>query len=251
MMRPRFGTLNLVHGDDLPQVDRPNVLVRFFGEEQMVSERGLEAFWILPTPFFQELAAGVFTGDNETAFGRGSLRDPLVLSRLRTFFELEEWGGLQVDLSGGTGTTDGDRRNAIAGVGLKYKWKPLTGVGFPVVTLAGEAIYGNRTVLIEAAAGEDVDRLVERFERWGYYLYGQYDWTKRWAVGLRHDWTELPAEDGREWAISPYLQFKPSEFLRFRVQYKYTGGFGTVDRDANELFVQGTFFMGTHPTERF
>jgi hypothetical protein len=30
-MRPRFGTLNTLHQDDLPQVDRPNVLTRFFG----------------------------------------------------------------------------------------------------------------------------------------------------------------------------------------------------------------------------
>jgi len=40
LMRPRFGTLNAVHEDDLPQVDRPDVLRRFFGEEQLNSERG-------------------------------------------------------------------------------------------------------------------------------------------------------------------------------------------------------------------
>src|SRR5205823_9801196 len=145
LMQPRFGTLNVVHMDDLPQVDRPNVLTRFFGEEELNLEKGLEAGLILPTPFYEELSLGVFDGDNEVAFGRGSLRDPLVLGRLRSFFELEEWGGLQVDLSGGTGSTAENRRNTLAGVGLKYKWASLVGYGFPVVTLASEALYSYRT----------------------------------------------------------------------------------------------------------
>jgi hypothetical protein len=262
LMPPRFGTLNVVHEEDLPQVDRPDVLRRFFGQEQMNTEKGAEAFWLLPLPFYQELSLGVFNGDNEQAFGRGSLRDPLVLSRLRSFFEFGETGGaLQVDVSGGTGVTEQDRRNNIAGLGLKYKWFPATGYSFPVITLAGEAIYGHRTTersppdvaeLAEATGEPDtaVVRAVERWERWGYYLYGQYDWTKRWNVGLRYDWTELPASTGREWALSPYLTFKPSEFLRFRVQYKHTDGRGLV-RDNDEVFLQGSFIMGAHPTERF
>jgi hypothetical protein len=262
LMMPRFGTLNVVHEDDLPQVDRPDVLRRFFGQEEMNTEKGVEAFWLLPLPFYEELSLGVFNGDNEFAFGRGSLRDPLVLSRLRSFFEFGESGGaLQVDVSGGTGVTEQDRRDNIAGLGLKYKWFPATGYSFPVITLAGEAIYGNRTTersradvaeLAEATGAPDtaVVRAVERWERWGYYAYGQYDWTKRWNVGLRYDWTELPTSTGREWALSPYLTFKPSEFLRFRVQYKHTDGTGLV-RDNDEVFLQGSFIMGAHPTERF
>ena len=246
LMRPRFGTLNVVDEDDLPQVDRPDVLRQFFGEEQMNTEKGLEAVWLLPTPFYEEVSLGVFNGDNEVAFGRGSLRDPLVLSRLRSFFELEEWGGLQVDLSGGTGVTADNQRHTIAGVGLKYKWAPLVGYGFPVVTLAGEAIYSHRT--LRDTSGE---RGTRRLERWGLYLYGQYDWSKRWAAGVRYDWTDLPTVTGHAWALSPYLQLRPSEFLRFRMQYKHSDGVGLGPHEANEFFLQGTFIMGAHPTERF
>ncbi len=263
LMRPRFGTLNVVHEDDLPQVDRPDVLRRFFGQEELNTEKGLEAFWLLPLPFYQELSLGVFNGDNQFAFGRGSLRDPLVLSRLRSFFEFGDNGGaLQADISGGTGVTDQDRRNTIAGLGLKYKWFPATGYAFPVITLAGEAVYSNRTTHLTdpevaelaEATGDPADariRATERWERWGYYSYGQYDWTKRWGAGLRYDWTELPAAAGHAWALSPYLTFKPSEFLRFRVQYKHTDGSGPLLRDDDEVFLQGSFIMGAHPTERF
>jgi len=246
LMRPRFGTLNVVHMDDLPQVDRPNVLTRFFGEEELNLEKGLEAGFILPTPFYEELSLGVFDGDNETAFGRGSLRDPLVLGRLRNFFELDAWGALQLDVSAGTGATVDDRRNTVADVGLKYKWAPTTGYAFPVVTLAGEAIYGNRKL-----RDNDGTLVERRAERWGQYLYGQVDVDKRWAAGLRYDWTERPTTPGREWALSPYVQFKPSEFLRFRLQYKHTAETGSVSRETDEIFLQGSFVLGAHPTERF
>ena len=245
VMRPRFGTLNSVHQDDLPQVDRPNVLTRFFGEEQLDGEKGGEAFWVLPLPIYNELSVGVFDGDNEVAFGRGSLRDPLVVGRWRTFFELEERGGLQIDLSAASGLSDDGHRNTVTGLGAKYKWA-APGSGFPLFTIAGEALYGIRTV-----ADDRVARGVRHPHRGGGYLYAQYDFIRRWALGLRGDWTELPVDRGREWAISPYLQFKPSEFLRFRAQYKRTEGWGAAERVANEFFLQGTFILGAHPTERF
>ena len=248
VMRPRFGTLNVVHQDDLPQIDRPNVLSRFFGEEQLDGEKGVEAFWVLPLPVYNELSIGAFDGDNDVAFGRGTLRDPLVIGRWRTFFEFEEHGGLQLDLSAASGIATDAHRNTILGLGAKYKWA-APGSGFPLFTIAGEALYAMRTVTTD---GDDTtpprDR---RFDRWGAYLYGQWDLNRRWAFGVRGDWTELAVERGREWAVSPYLQFKPSEFLRFRAQYKHTEGTGAVERVANEFFLQGTFILGAHPTERF
>ena len=243
LMRPRFGTLNTVHQDDLPQVDRPNVLARFFGEEELDGERGIEAFWILPFSTYHELSVGVFDGDNETAFGPGSLRDPLLIGRWRTFFELEELGGLQLDVSAATGSTADGHRNTVIGVGGKYKWIGA-GSGFPVLTLAAEGLGGFRGVDTDSGGAAHV-------ERWGAYAYAQYDVNRRWAAGLRGDWTELPVERGREWALSPYVQFKPSEFLRFRLQYKHTEGRGAVERSAEELFLQGSFILGAHPTERF
>jgi hypothetical protein len=245
LMRPRFGTLNAVHQGDLPQVDRPNVLSRFFGEEQLEGERGVEAFWVLPLSSYHELSVGVFDGDNEVAFGRGSLRDPLVIGRWRAFFELEDLGGLQLDASVASGVTADHHRNTVAGAGVKYKWM-APGVGLPIVTLAGEALAAFRHVGPDATASSE-----RRLDRWGGYLYGQYDHDRRWAAGVRGDWTELPTERGHEWALSPYLQFKPSEFLRFRLQYKHTEGTGVVRRVADELFLQGTFILGAHPTERF
>ena len=245
LMRPRFGTLNVVHQDDLPQVDRPNVLARFFGEEQLDGERGIEAFWVLPASMYHELSLGLFDGDNEVAFGRGSLRDPLLIGRWRTFFELEDAGGLQLDLSTASGVTRENHRNTVVGIGAKYKWIAAV-TGFPILTFAGEGLAGFRHVDDSAAPSGE-----RRFNRAGAYLYGQYDLDRRWAGGLRGDFTQVPAARGHEWALSPYVQFKPSEFLRFRLQYKHSEGTGAADRVADEIFLQGSFILGAHPTERF
>ena len=91
MMRNRFGLTNQIHEHDLPFIDRPDVLVQFFGEEGLV-EKGGEATWVPPLPFYLELLGGVFNGDNETAFGLGSIKNPLVTGRARTFFELGDFG---------------------------------------------------------------------------------------------------------------------------------------------------------------
>src|SRR2546428_8842508 len=95
-MRNRFGWSNVIHEHDLPWVDRPDVYRVFFGEEGLV-EKGVEATWVPDfLPFYFEVLGGVFNGDNDTAFGFGRLRAPLVTGRVQAFFELTDTMGLQV-----------------------------------------------------------------------------------------------------------------------------------------------------------
>ena len=79
-MRLRWGYLNEFHQHDRPFIDNPNVYVRFFGEEGLV-ENGAEIAWVAPTPVYLQAIAGIFDGDNDVAFGGGTLRDPLVTGR--------------------------------------------------------------------------------------------------------------------------------------------------------------------------
>jgi hypothetical protein len=45
----------------------------------------------------------------------------------------------------------------------------------------------------------------------------------------------------------------PSEFLRFRLGYKYTDrqDFGAGPSTLSELFLQATFILGAHPAHPF
>ena len=266
-MRNRFGLTNVTHEHDLPFIDRPNVLRRFFGDEGLV-ERGVEATWVAPLPFFFELLGGVFNGDNETAFGRGSLKYPLVTGRARTFFDFEQLGAIQVGMSVANGQTPERLRNTVLGWDAKYKYKP-EGWQHSLLALGGEALYQIRRVNV---FGEDLDGdgvpdtpdETRSRNRFGWWAYGElqpfrFGPLSLWSAGFRYDWTEYPQSPGHEWAVQPYLSFMPSEFLRFRLGYKHTerssrDGInlnGGSARSVDELLFQATFLLGAHPAHPF
>ncbi len=258
----RFGLLSHLHREALPQTDAPNVLTRFFGEEQF-RETGAEISWVAPLPFYFEALAGVFNGDNETAFGRGSLRYPLVTGRLRTFFDLEDFGAIELGGSIANGQTPEQLNDQIIGFHTKYKYQPA-GWQRALFTIAGEFLYGIRQVNVtDPDAASPVEQKRTR-ERNGWYAYGelrpfQHGPLSLWSTGVRYDRTQFPVNPGREWAVEPYVSFMPSEFLRFRIAYKHTERShrdgvnlnGGSARTVDELFFQTTFFLGAHPSHPF
>jgi hypothetical protein len=267
-MRNRFGLLNSFHEHDRPFIDTPNALRWFLGDEGLV-ERGAELTWVAPLPFFLEGLVGVFNGDNEDAFGRGKLNEPLLTGRLRTFFELGDVGAIQLGVSVANGETQDRRRNTLFGFDAKYKYTP-EGWRQPLLTLLGELIYQERRV---NALGEDTDGdgvqdtpdETRRLSRLGWYAGGEVrpfrtGWLKGLGAGFRYDWTQYPIVRGREWAVGPFLSYSPSEFLRFRLGYKHTQR--TADRASfsenessarkvDEILFQATFILGAHPSHPF
>jgi hypothetical protein len=251
-----FGALSHVHREALPQPDPPQVLLRFLGEEQF-RETGAQLSWIAPTPFYLETVLGLFNGDNEVSFGNGRIRDPLVTGRVRTFFELTDTSAFQVGASVASGMTADRFRTTLVGLDAKYKYHP-DGWLHPLLTLGGEALYSRRNteVFVEGGDGSLIAR-DRRLDRWGMYAYGEVQPFRRWAGGLRYDWTEYPLDPGHEWAVEPYLVFKPSDFLRFRLAYKHTDRSVALVTDRgrirslDEIFLQATFFLGAHPAHPF
>ncbi|HEX9748957.1 MAG TPA: hypothetical protein VGB86_11190 [Methylomirabilota bacterium] len=266
-MPVRFGLLSHLHREALPQIDPPNVLTRFLGEEQF-RETGVELAWVAPLPVFLEGIVGVFNGDNETSFGRGKLSRPLVTGHLRTFFELGDFGAIQLGASVANGDTEERKRNTLLGFDAKYRYKP-EGWQHSLLTLLGEAIFQNRrvNVLGEDTDGDGVQDTPDETrirERWGWYVGAELQpfrsgWLSRLAGGFRYDWTEFPTQRGHEWSAGPYLAFSPSEFLRFRLGYKHTerdkrDGFTDNEssaRKVDEILFQATFFLGAHPAHPF
>jgi len=255
LMRNRFGLLNEFHEHDLPQTDKPDVLRKFLTDEGLV-ETGGEFTWVPPIPFYLQFIAGVFNGDNEVIAGLESFRAPLVTGRLRTFFETERFGAVQLGVSGATGETPEERRTALLGVDLKYKYTP-EGWRHALLTLAGEALYFNRKVVVSTDLdGDGIADLEESRtrERYGWYTYAEARPWERWIGGLRYDWTQYPDTPGHQWALEPYVSFMPSEFLRFRLAYKYTdysedSPFGRSN--ASEVLFQASFLLGAHPAHPF
>jgi hypothetical protein len=261
-VRNRFGWSNEIHEHDLPWVDRPNVMRNFLGGEGL-QEKGVELTLVPDLPFYIEALAGIFNGDNETAFGRGTLQHPLATGRLRTFFELADEHAILLGMSVASGQTDDRNRSTILGWEWRYKYRP-DGWLHPLITLTGEALYSLR----KADVGVDLDGdgtidQVDKRQRnhWGWYTGLEVQPFRRWAGGVRYDWSQYPINPGWEWAIEPYVSFWPSEFLRFRLAYKHTDrspqtrdAFNLNDssaRKVDELLFQATFILGAHPAHPF
>jgi hypothetical protein len=169
-----------------------------------------------------------------------------VTSRLRTFVDTERFGALQFGLSGATGETPDERRTALGGVDFKYKYTPDTW-RHALVTLGGEALYLNQKE--GPGAGDPGTQ-----QRLGMYTYAELRPLERWIGGLRVDWTQFPEGPGREWALEPYVTFLPSEFLKFRLAYKFTdysAGSSYGKTNANEVLFEASFIMGAHPAHPF
>src|SRR2546426_301352 len=259
-MRNRFGYSNMIHEHDLPWIDRPNVLRNFLGGEGL-KEKGVEVTIVPDLPFYLEGLAGVFDGDNETAFGRGTLRVPLFTGRLRTFLELGDENAVQLGMSVASGETTEKQRDTLLGWEGRYKYRP-DGWLHPLVTVTGEAIYSLRRVLVEVDTdGDGLTDLIRKRERdrFGWYAGAEVQPFRRWAAGVRYDWSEFPATPGKERSVEPYITFWPSEFLRFRLAYKNTDRTHRETPDLNdgsakrvdEILFQGTFILGAHPAHPF
>jgi hypothetical protein len=276
-MRNRYGWSNQFHAHDLPWVDRPNVHRAFFGEEALV-EKGLELTWVPDLPFFLEVLAGVFNGDNEDAFGRGKITNPAVSGRIRAFFEPAPEHGLQLGASIISGVDGARLSNTLPAVDVRYKYRP-EGSTHPLLTLGAEAVWALRTVetvrefvipgelvdtdgdgIPDTPLPDEVGIAGEKRKRtrFGGYAYAELQPFRRWAGGLRADYVEA-YQAGREWALEPYVTFWPSEFLRFRLAYKRTERHGNLGffpggssvRHIDEVFFQGTFLLGAHPAHAF
>jgi opacity protein-like surface antigen len=260
-IRNRFGWSNNFHAHDLPWVDVPDVYRVFLGDEGL-RESGAEATWVPDfLPFYLEVLGGVFNGDNENAFGRGRLTEPLVTGRVRTFFELTDTQAIQVGASVAAGQTSERLRSTLIGYDLKYKFRP-DGWLHPLLTLGSEGIYSMRRVERGVDVnGDGVEDFGEKRwrDRFGWYGWAEVQPWRRWAFGARYDWTQYPEEPGRQWAVEPYVSFYPSEFLRFRLAYKHTerrervdfAGNGGSGRLMDELLFQATFILGAHPAHPF
>jgi hypothetical protein len=264
LMRVRYGLLNEYHDHDLPQPDRPAVLVNFFGQEGL-RESGNELSWVPDLPFYLQGIFGIFNGDNDVAFGSASFRNPLFTGRFRTFFDFGNFGALQIGASVAAGTTSQGLSDTILGFDAKYKFTP-EGWRHPLLTIAGEGLQAWRfnqvtNTSFDPETGEELTTTTkQKTTPFGFYVYAEVQPFQRWLAGVRYDNSEYLQFSGRQWAVEPYIAFQPSDFLRFRLAYKHTQFLGAASanlggppgsQNINEILFQATFLLGAHPSHPF
>lgn len=271
-----FGKWNTLHDHAFFTVERPNALANFFGEESLTTD-GVSLSWLVPGtgPVFVESISEIGSTSNDVSFN-GESRDALAMEHLGSVFTLTDNATLGVGLSAAFGRAGATQqvRDQIAAAGLAgvvepsaslasdvfgadvtYKWKPLQYNVYRSITFQAEALLSKRRMETLSRFG-DLDKGTIRST--GGYVYGEYQFAKRWRAALRYDASQFPDDDtARERAISAILRITPTEFQEFRIQFKHTGRNAAaaaladdIDND-NEVFFEWVPVIGSHPAHKY
>ncbi len=277
-----FGYLNEIHAHAWDFVDAPLVHQAFFGGQ--LKEDGLQLRWLAPTPVFVELGVetgrgSAFPGSDRSKNGVNSgmifahLGDDVGVSNSyrvgasyratqaqdRTYDDVDSIGPV-------TNAFTGDSK--IWGVDLVWKWSPNGNIVDRNFKFQAEYLRrkedGN---LAFDTAGANLSDAYHSSQS-GWYVQGVYQFMPRWRVGLRYeelnsgnadiasvtsgaltaaDFPRLEPNDPKR--STAMIDFSPSEFSRFRLQFaRDVARFNEAD---NQVFLQYIMSLGAHGAHKF
>jgi len=272
-----FGKWNTLHTHAFPTVERPEVLVNYFGEESLTND-GLSLSWLIPNKAGLYLESVSEAGTAREGVSFNSEARALTWSeRLSAFFNASDNATLEVGLStvgGQTGPTETllagidaaglagavvpDERlpSQVNGLDVTWKWKPLQANTYRSFTAQAEALKSRRHVETLTGATLEEDTIASA----GGYLYLEGQWAKRWKFGLRGDLTGYPdSETDRLWGVAGVARFAPSEFQEIRFQVKrtrYNPGAAArtsddADREDTRVYFEWIPIIGAHGAHKY
>jgi hypothetical protein len=240
----RFGRQNILHLHDLPTSDPPLVNQAFLAPEALV-DSGLSLSYVVPPKYtwgqYIEAVLEIISGEGggaESASLPGDLTvdSPAVNAHLLWNADVaRDWN---VELGGSylwaKRSQDNSRQVNLFGLDATLIHRDPTG-RFNNQLFQAEAIYGDLDLLESGG----------KSRAWGAYALAQQQLNRDWYTGVRLDYTENPNDDSRHaWAVTPYVSWYWSEFLRFRVMYQHKDG----DVPAEDIvYFQATWIFGAHP----
>lgn len=214
--RSSFGKFNRTHPPETPFSDRPLASEAFFGEEGLAGVGGSFSL-LIPNPWvYLNLDAELTnTWEAAPAFGEvdpqsgemiagGRRRDLGYLTRLSTFFDLSESANLMAGTTYATGVHDpaGDFRTHLEGIDLTFRWRPPR-----------RAIYRSLLWQTEVLLSQRAQATGGRVKSAGMFSYIDWQFQRRWHLGVRYDYTEFPDTNAQhEHGVLGFLAFTPSEF---------------------------------------
>ncbi len=273
-----IGYLNKAHSHAWDFIDQPIVYRALLANNYR--DDGVQLKWIAPTDFFLELGAEAMRG---AAFPGGAEERDSV----NAFSVFGHLGGdigsggswrlglwhLSTDaverVSGGNAATaeefsfSGD--NDLYGIDIVYKWAPNGNFQSTHLILQAEYILAEESGSLDFSDDGTLGATSSAYEArpQGFYTQAIYQFMPRWRAGLRYDSLQLdnqvnnnPAgqyngllnsEDPQR--VSLMVDFSPSEFSRFRVQYSQDDSQpgGTDD----QIFLQYVMSIGSHPAHQY
>lgn len=238
------GRHNRLHTHAFPFIEAPMPWSALLGSEGL-SDPGLSAELLLPTPFYAELTGQAFMGDwhflEPTEADEADARENSdfgYVGHLKTLWEVGESTTIEIGGSYVGGRAASGDWSHLAGADLTLKWRPIqaeryTGLDWTVEYLVADAGSSEHS----GAEG-------------GGYSSLRYQFGQRWWVQGRGALLGFPeAERGTNWKTEALIGFIPSEFSALRLQYAYEQSEG--EDPVQQLFLQAVFSIGSHPAHAY
>ena len=238
LIRQQVGDLNRWHLHALPESEYPLVYRRLLADEGLAGA-GLSLYTTLPVSLAggtHELWLQGTTAEAAPLYGEG--RHGTLLGRMQNFWQLSRSTYGQVGFTALGGNSGDTLQSRVLGLDLRLTWRPPSAGTLKEVTLRAEG-YRLRST----------DRGV-RDDRYGLFAGLTWRASRRWILGARYDYVELPGTgSGAEWQVSPTITWWQSEFvyLRLEGQRHHDRASGNDDR----LLLQAVFAMGPHKHETY
>lgn len=287
-----FGKINTIHPHAWQFIERPLFHQIFFGDEGF-NDIGVNFSFILPTEsFYSNLDLGIFKGDGMRSTHSHSheseeeatdiyINAPILVGRLSSFFDLDDYTNLEIGLSGSYGVhakmdfnTLGDSTGELANKSLKYlyggidfklKYKPDS---YSALTIQGEGLINSRDVFRQGDVGINIPvAKSEKISSFGGFIFIDYLFSKQFSIGAKYDFSygivgdepsinSLRNDDKNTTSgISGWFGYYPIEetiAVRLGIQnlsFKYDDG---TSRDSEtQVTLQMLFSLGPHKAHPF
>lgn len=266
-----IGYLNSIHAHAWDFADEPLAYRAFFGEP--LTDAGIQARWLAPTPIFLELGVEAFRGEAFPA--AGSANDGV--GAWSAFAKLggdvgagHSWkAGLSrlsydndargAELENGELVMEGDGEVWIAEA--VWKWAANGNPRSRNFKLQAEYLHREENGTADLDDGLSVQNAGYDLEQDGFYVQGVYQFMPRWRLGLRYDRlsadnsapgltapTPLDGDDHDPERITAMVDWSRTEFSRLRLQVARDES--TPDADT-QVVLQYVLSLGAHGAHQF
>ncbi|MDX1497314.1 MAG: TonB-dependent receptor [Salinisphaeraceae bacterium] len=273
-----IGYLNRFHSHAWDFIDQPIVYRALLANSY--KDDGVQLKWIAPTDVFLELGAEAMRGagfpggaeerDSVNAFSVfGHLGGDIGVGGS---WRLGLWH-LGTDAAERASPGDGETQEEFSftgdsdlyGIDLVYKWAPNGNPSLRHLILQAEYIMGDESGTLEFSDDGTLGATSSDYtaKPKGFYTQAVYQFVPRWRVGVRYDSLQVDnslannpagqynglinADDPER--VSLMVDFSPSEFSRFRVQYNKDDSQPGGDDD--QIFLQYIMSLGAHPAHQY
>lgn len=238
--KPSFTKVNVLHPHTFSFVDFPAMIRNFFGDEGFFME-GMSSRILVPNPWdiFQEFSVEIGRGVSNPSIDNGAGNHLLVVSHLKTFFELSENSTFNLGFSGLSGPNAYNQSTLMGGIDLTYKWKPVRYNTYHSFTWQTEGLLSN----VDTSSGNSV-------RSYGAYTYVEYQLERRTFLGVRFDYSGHPGiARSDERTTSLLVRFQPTEFQIFALEFQNINL--NYAESYRQLTFRAIFGIGTHAAHAY